>query len=376
MSTPIRIRRMILREIRMPLVEVFTISSGTESDRRALLIEVTDDDGVSAWGECVAFDQPNYSAETIETAAIAIERWLGPRVIGRTFEDPREVLPALRRGVEGHFMAKAGVEMAIWALVAEKRRVSLATLLGGVRKRIEVGISLGIQDSPEAIAARAERAVADGYRRIKLKIKPGKDVEYVRAARRALGDHVKLSVDANAAYTLADMDHLQKLDEFGLLMIEQPLRAGDILRHAALAKRLRTPICLDESITCVDEAEDAIACGAARLINIKPGRVGGLAESIAIHDASRARGVPNWCGGMLETGIGRAMNVALASLENFSLPGDISPSARYWQKDVVFPEWTMDANGFIDVPFDRPGLGVAVDMDRIDAGAVWRIVVK
>jgi O-succinylbenzoate synthase len=212
-----------------------------------------------------------------------------------------------------------------------------------------------------------EAAVAEGYRKIKVKIRPGQDVAYVRAVRAALGDAISLMADANSAYTLADADRLAELDEFGLIMLEQPLGDDDIVRHAALQRRLATPICLDESITSVDRAEDMIQLGSGRIVNIKPGRVGGFAASRAIHDLCAEAGLPVWCGGMLESGIGRAYNVALASLPNFSLPGDLSPSARYWAQDVVTPEWTMDADGMVRVPREQPGLGVAVDTDRIDA---------
>jgi O-succinylbenzoate synthase len=263
-------------------------------------------------------------------------------------------------------MARAALEMGAWALAAEQEGIPLAKKLGGTRERIATGISLGIQDSPAAIVKRAQAAYAQGYRKIKLKIQPGQDVEYVRAVREALGSAVHLMADANSAYTLADADHLAQLDEFGLIMIEQPLGRDDVVRHATLQRRLRTPICLDESITDLDRAEDMIALGAGRIINIKPGRVGGFTTAKAIHDLAQSHGIPVWCGGMLESGVGRAYNVALASLPNFSLPGDLSPSARYWERDVVTPEWTMDREGMVRVPLDRRGIGVTVDVDRID----------
>jgi O-succinylbenzoate synthase len=263
-------------------------------------------------------------------------------------------------------MAKAAIEMGSWALAALRDGVPLATLLGGTRDRVPTGISIGIQASPEALVARATRALADGYGKIKVKIQPGADVDYVRAVREALGDGVHIMADANSAYTLADADHLAQLDALDLLMIEQPLGRDDLRRHAELQRRLRTPICLDESITDVERCEDMIALGAGRIVNIKPGRVGGFTESIAIHDLCRASGIPVWCGGMLESGIGRAYNVALASLPNFSLPGDLSPSARYWERDIVRPEWTMDADGMVAVPRAGAGIGVTPDLDRID----------
>ena len=362
----LRIEKIVLREIRLPLREPFRISSGVVSERRILLLEVTDEAGAVGWGECVAMEQPNYSAETIDTAWWAIREWVSPRVIGRRFGHPREVFPALEENFRGHRMAKAAVEMACWALAARLEGVSLAELLGGTRDRIPTGISLGIQPNPSALVEKARSALATGYRKIKIKIKPGADVEYVRAVREVLGRDAHLMADANSAYTLDDADHLAELDELELMMIEQPLAPGDLVRHATLQRRLRTPICLDESITDVESAEDMIALGSGRIINIKPGRVGGFTSSIAIHDLCVEKGIPVWCGGMLESGIGRAHNVALASLPGFTLPGDLSPSARYWERDIVTPEWTMDGEGMVRVPRDRPGIGVAVDRDRID----------
>jgi o-succinylbenzoate synthase len=262
--------------------------------------------------------------------------------------------------------------MGVWALHAERAGVALAALLGGTRDRVDVGISLGIQPAPADLARRAARALAEGYRRIKLKVAPGADVEFVRAVREQLGPDAPVMVDANNAYTLRDAPLLQQLDAFGLLMIEQPLDAEDLVSHAELQRLLATPLCLDESITSPDRARDMIALGSGRIVNIKPGRVGGLAASLEIHDICARRGVPVWCGGMLESGIGRAYNVALASLPNFSLPGDISPSARYWERDVVSPEWVMDESGTVEVPRGTAGIGVAVDRDRIDDLTVRR----
>ena len=263
-------------------------------------------------------------------------------------------------------MAKAAVEMGCWAVAAQQASVSLSSILGGTRDRVQTGISLGIQRTPEALADKAMVARAQGYRKIKLKIKPGADVEFVRAVREALGPDADIMTDANSAYTVDNVRHLEKLDRFGLIMIEQPLGPEDLVRHAALQRRLRTPICLDESITDVERAEDMIALGSGRIINIKPGRVGGFTSSKRIHDLCQANSIPVWCGGMLESGIGRAHNIALASLPNFTLPGDLSPSARYWERDIVTPEWTMDAEGMVAVPLERPGIGVEVDRDRID----------
>ena len=368
----IRIQSITLREIRLPLREPFQISSGVCTERRIGLLQLSDGDGTAAWSECVAGEEPNYSPETIDTAWHAIVEWVAPRVLGRTFHDPRAVHPELERDFRGHNMAKAAVEMGAWALAAERDGVPLARLLGGTREKVAVGISLGIQATPERLVEKARLALDAGYRKVKIKIKPGCDVDYVRAAREALGPDAPLMVDANNAFTMDDADCLLLLDGLGLMMIEQPLAWDDVVRHRELQSRLRTPICLDESITSVDRAADMIALGSGRVVNIKPGRVGGFAQSLAIHDLCARHEVPVWCGGMLESGVGRAHNVALASLPNFTKPGDVSPSARYWERDVVTPEWTMDAEGFVRVPLDRPGIGVTVDVDRVEDLTVRR----
>jgi O-succinylbenzoate synthase len=365
MSEPFRIRRITLREIRLPLRETFRISSGSTETRRICLLKLTDADGISAWAECTAGELPNYSPETIDTAWLAIAEWLAPRLLDRELRTPEEVHAVLERDLRGHNMAKAAVEMGAWALNAERRAVSLTAVLGGTRAKIATGISLGIQESPEALARAARDAAAQGYRRIKCKIAPGADLEYVASARKALGPGFPLMADANAAYTLEDAAQLAKLDQHELLMIEQPLASDDLVRHAELQRRMKTPICLDESITGVAKAEDMLSLGAGKIINIKAGRVGGLAQAKAIHDLCKAQGMPVWCGGMLETGIGRAYNVALAALAGFTIPGDVSPSARYWERDIVTPEWTME-DGMVAVPYSRPGLGIAVDCDRVD----------
>jgi O-succinylbenzoate synthase len=372
----IHIESMTLREISLALKEPFQISSGTQSLRRILLVELRGADGGDGgvgWGECAAAEFPNYGPETIDTCWHAIREWVAPRVLGRSFAGPEEVHPALDLNFRGHNMAKAAVEMASWEMAARLEGVSLSRKLGGTRDRIKVGISLGIQASPEALVARARAALERGYRKVKIKIKPGADLDYVRAAREELGPEAPLMADANNAYTLDDADRLEALDALGLMMIEQPLAWDDLMRHAELQKRLKTPLCLDESITGVDRAADMIALGSGRIVNIKPGRVGGFVPSIAIHDLCAAHGIPVWCGGMLESGVGRSHNVALASLPNFTLPGDVSPSERYWERDVVTPEWTMDREGTIAVPVDRPGLGTEPDLNRIDDLTVRRI---
>ncbi|HJR62770.1 MAG TPA: o-succinylbenzoate synthase [Gemmatimonadaceae bacterium] len=375
----IRIDHIALREIRLPLKEPFRISSALVSDRRILLLELSDGDGSSVWSECVAGEGPHYSPETIDTAWMAISEWVMPRVRGVEFARPDDVSPVLDRDFRGHNMAKAAVEMGAWALDAVRAGVPLAQRVAEargerreVRHTIETGISLGIQADPAALVERAAAARAAGYRKIKIKIAPGADVEYVSAVRRALGPEAPLMADANSAYTLNDASHLARLDELDLVMIEQPLAHDDLVRHAELQRRLRTPLCLDESITSVARAEDMLTLGSGRVINIKPGRVGGFTPSVAIHDLCRAQQVPVWCGGMLESGIGRSYNVALASLPGFTIPGDLSPSARYWARDVVTPPWEMNPRGEVRVPLDRPGLGVDVDVDRIDDLTVRR----
>ena len=361
----IHLTSITLREIRLPLKEPFRISSGLTTERRIALLELCDATGTMMWSECVAGEAPNYSSETIDTAWLAITEWLAPRVIGKTIESPGDVFRILDEDIRGHLMAKAAIEMGVWGLEATRLGMPLSKLLGGTRREIDVGISLGIQSSPDALAARVVKALGEGYRKVKIKIMPGSDVEFVRAARKAAGSRAPLMADANNAYSLDDADHLAQLDELDLMMIEQPLAHDDLVRHAQLQRRLRTPLCLDESITSLDRARDMATLGSGRIVNIKPGRVGGLASSLAIHDFCESNGIPVWCGGMLESGIGRAYNVALASLSNFVKPGDVSPSSRYWTKDIVTPEWTMTDRGTMVVP-DGAGIGVDVDRNRID----------
>ena len=366
------LREVALREIALQLKEPFRISSGVVSHRRILLVELTDGDGNKVWAECVAGEAPNYSSETVDTAWLVIRQWVAPRVLGQSFRGPEEVFPALEQDFRGHRMAKAGVEMGMWALAALREGKSLSRYLGGTRDDIATGISIGIQETPAGLVDKARAALAQGYRKIKLKIKPGSDLAFVGAVREALGPDAPLMADANNAYTLSDADTLVKLDAFHLVMIEQPLAWDDVVQHAELQRRLKTPICLDESITGLDQARNMVALGSGRIINIKPGRVGGFAASRAIHDFCAQHQIPVWCGGMLESGVGRAYNVALASLPNFLLPGDLSPSARYWERDIVTPEWTMSPNGMVRVPRDVPGIGVSVDADRVENLTVRR----
>jgi O-succinylbenzoate synthase len=362
----IQLVRLTLREIHLPLKEPFRISSGVVANRRIMLLEIEDADGTTMWSECVAGETPNYSSETVDTAWLTTVEFIAPRVLNTKYNAPEDVHPALEHNFRGHHMAKAAVEMGVWALIAEKEGVPLAKRIGGTRESIATGISLGIQASPAALVERVGRSLAEGYQKVKLKIEPGHDIEYVRAVREAFPS-APLMADANNAYTLADSARLAELDAFNLMMIEQPLSHDDLVRHAELQRALRTSICLDESITSLERAEDMLTLKSGRIINIKPGRVGGFHQSRAIHDLCKRNEIPVWCGGMLESGVGRAYNVALASLPGFTKPGDVSPSARYWERDIVTPEWTMDAKGMVQVPLGRSGIGVDVDANRIDA---------
>lgn len=359
-----RLDSVTLREIRLPLKEPFRISSGEVRERRIMLLELHDAGGAVAWSECVAGEAPNYSSETIDTAWPIIEHFVAPRVLGRELDHPGAVHEILEKDIRGHNMAKAAIEMGLWGLASVIAGEPLSRFIGGTREHVEVGISLGIQASPERLVEKARSAIAEGYRKVKIKIEPGHDVDWIAAVRKALGPGAHLMADANNAYTLDDVDRLRQLDAFGLMMIEQPLAHDDLVRHAELQKSLDTPICLDESITSLERAQDMVTLHSGRIVNIKPGRVGGFTAAIAIHDFCQEKGIPVWCGGMLESGVGRSYNVALASLPNFSVPGDISPSARYWARDIVTPEWTMK-DGCVTVPRDRPGIGVDVDVARV-----------
>ena len=357
----VRIDRIELRLLGLPLVRFFETSFGRVHERSFVLVRV-EGEGEQGLGECVADADPYYSAETNRTAWHVLAEFLAPLVLGRTFDHPREVFDALRI-VRGHNMAKAALEMAAWDLYARQRGEPLASVLGGNRSRIESGVSIGIQDSLDELVERVEIERAAGYRRVKIKIKPGWDVEAVARIRDACGD-IPLMVDANAAYNLADAGHLASLDRFGLMMIEQPLEYDDVRDHACLQAQLETPICLDESIHSVRVAEEALDLGACRIVNVKPGRIGGHGQSIRLHDLCRSRGVPVWHGGMLESGIGRAHNIHLSTLPNFTLPGDVAASRRYYAPDLIDPEIEVASDGTIAVP-TGPGIGVHVVDERV-----------
>jgi o-succinylbenzoate synthase len=318
----------------------------------------------------VAEAHPYYSSETTETAWHIITEFLAQRVVGRTFEHPRDVFPAMAR-VRGHNMAKAGVEMAAWDLYARTLGKPLSAVLGGTRDRIASGVSIGIQDSLDQLVAKVEKELAAGYRRIKIKIKPGWDLNAVEAVRAKFPD-IQLMVDANAAYSVTDGAHLAKLDRYKLMMIEQPLEYDDVMDHVQLQKEIATPICLDESIHTVRIARDAIEAKACRIINVKPGRIGGHGESIRLHDLCQAHGIPVWHGGMLESGIGRAHNIHLASLPNFTLPGDIAASKRYYVPDLIEPGIEVSSDGTIPVP-TGPGIGVTIVEERVQAATLRQI---
>jgi o-succinylbenzoate synthase len=368
----VKIERLELRLLKLPLVHFFETSFGRIDDKHFILVRV-DGDGATGYGECVAEVDPYYSAETNETCWHIISDFIAPRVIGARFAHPREVFPALK-SIRGHNMAKAAVEMAAWDLHAKQHGEPLCRTLGGSRDRIASGVSIGIQPSLADLVATVERELAAGYRRIKIKIKPGWDLDAVRAVRARFPD-ILLMVDANAAYTLRDADHLAQLDAFNLMMIEQPLDYDDVADHAQLQRRLKTPICLDESIKSVGIARDALAAGACRIINIKPGRMGGFAESIRLHDLCASHGIPVWHGGMLESGIGRAANIHLSTLANFTLPGDVAASRRYFDPDLIEPPIEVASDGTIAVPA-APGIGVVIREDRVAQATIRQAVLE
>lgn len=361
-----RVEAVELTVVRLPLVRPFETSFGRVASREFVLVQVRAD-GATGWGECVADADPYYSAETTITAWLILTKYLVPAVLGRTLGHPREAAGLWRR-VRGHQMAKASLEMALWDAHARLTSRPLCEVLGAAARPIPAGVSIGIQPSLDALVERVGAELADGYRRIKIKVKPGWDRAPVEAIRARFGD-VPLMVDANAAYTAAEATTLTALDEFNLMMIEQPLGYDDLVQHAHLQAALRTPVCLDESITGPEAAADALELGACRVINIKPGRMGGHGPSLAVHDLCRQRGVPVWHGGMLESGVGRAHNLHLSSLPGFTLPGDVAASRRYFVPDLIDPPIELGAGGCIAVP-PGPGIGVTPVPDRIRAAAV------
>ena len=357
-----KIEAIILREIRMRLKSPFETSFGVMQDRRIILVEVIAD-GVSGWGEVTSTEGPFYNSETTDTAWHIISDFIAPALIGKSLTTATE-FATLVSGIRGHEMAKAGVENAIWDAEAHQKGVSLSKLLGGTRVEIVCGVSIGIRPDPAALVNKVEEEVLRGYNRIKLKIKPGRDLGFVSAVRHAFPE-IQLSVDANCAYQLEDALHLKKFDDFRLLMIEQPLQWDEIHSHAKLQAQLQSPICLDECITHARHAFTAITWCACRVVNIKLGRVGGHTEARRVHDICSTHGIPVWCGGMLESGIGRVHNVAMSTLPGFTLPGDVSASQRYWDEDIIEPEVEVTTRGTIHVP-QTPGIGHKVRSKLVD----------
>src|ERR1700757_2264120 len=357
-----KIEAITLREIHMPLVHFFETSFHRLYHRRILLVTVHSE-GVDGWGESVVGEDPFYSSEWVDSAWPTLTQYLIPALLGQQIDSGREC-PALFAKVRSHRMAKAALENALGDAEAQVGQMPLWKLLGGTRREIPCGVSIGIQDSLEQLLEKIQTELAAGYRRIKIKVKPGWDLNVLERIRARWAD-ITLSCDANSAYTLDQVEHLRKFDQFNLLMIEQPLWNDDIYYHARLQKELRTAICLDESIESARVAAAAVETGACRIINIKVGRVGGFSEALAIHDLCQSQGIPVWCGGMLETGIGRAHNIALSTLPNFRLPGDVSASKRYWKEDIIDPEVEVSPQGMISIS-DRPGTGYSVKSDLIE----------
>ena len=367
-----RVEAVTLRRLQMRLKAPFETSFGATQERSVLLIELQAD-GLTGWSEITAMEAPTFNPETVSTSTIIVREVLVPAVLGKAFQSADE-LPAAFAHIRGHEMARAGIENALWDVEAQQRNVPLFRLLGGTRTEIPCGVSIGLQASPEVLREKVAVEVSAGYQRIKLKIKPGKDLDFVRTIRKTF-PQATLSVDANSAYTLQDTDHLKRFDEFNLLMMEQPLWWDDIYSHSKLQKALRTSLCLDESIQHIRDAATAIELGAARIINIKLGRVGGHSSAREMQAYCLSKNIPVWCGGMLESGVGRAHNIAVSSLPGYTLPGDVSASKRYWDEDNIEPEVEVSPQGTIRIP-EKPGLGYHVRRDLIERRTVeketWR----
>ena len=362
-----------LREIRLPLVHFFETSFGRTTERRIVLARVTDANGGEGWGECTAGEGPFYSDEWTETAWATLTEFLGPMMLGNEFENAAHAFKRMKP-VRGHRMAKATLETACWDLEAKNAGAPLWKHLGGTRSEIACGVSIGIQDTPDALIEKIRKEVDAGYQRIKIKIKPGWDLKIIERVRKEFPD-IRLMADANSAYKLSDVPLFQQLDKFNLMMLEQPLAHDDIFDHSALQSQIQTPVCLDESIRSAEDATHAIALESCRIINVKLGRVGGHAEAKRIERVARDNEIPIWCGGMLESGIGRAHNIAMSTLVGFTLPGDVSASARYWEQDIIDPPVTVSARGTIKAP-EAPGIGFKVNVARIEALTVRRETIK
>lgn len=367
-----KIESLTLHHISMPLVAPFETSFGRETDRQCIIIALHAD-GLTGYGECVATRDPGYNYETTGTAWHIIKEFIAPLVLGQDVADAQDFQKRVD-GIRGHHLAKAGVEMALWDLHGKRDGTSLRKIFGGTREKVDVGVSIGIQKSADALVRTVASYLNDGYRRVKIKIKPGREVEETVAVRRAYPD-LRLQVDANSAYTLESAEVLKAVDDLDLLLIEQPLFEDDIWDHRKLQAEFNTPICLDESVVSPRHARYALEMGACKIINIKPARVAGLSQGIAIHDYCYERSVPVWCGGMLETGIGRASNLALASLPGFILPGDISASDRYYARDITNERFVLNSDSTITVP-DQPGLGVTIDEAALQEFTLSTITLK
>ena len=362
-----KIERVRLRQIRMPLKHFFETSFGRTTERQILLVELVSD-GVSGWGEVTAGEKPFYNEEWTEASWLLLRDYVAPAVAGRDLASAEAVAP-LTSGIRGHRMARGGLEAAAWDLEARLNGNPLWRQIGaGARREIPCGVSIGIQNSVEQLLEKIQTEVSAGYQRIKIKIKPGWDIQVLERVRERFPS-IRLMADANSAYTLADIDHLKQLDRFYLMMVEQPLAHDDIIDHAVLQSKIETPVCLDECIRSAHHAEQAVRLNACRIINIKLGRVGGFAEARRVHDVAEAAGIPVWCGGMLEAGIGRAHNIALSTLPNFVLPGDVSASQRYWARDIIVPEVETTPNGTICLG-DDPGFGYQLDRDFLESVTV------
>ena len=360
-ENPLIIKEVMIRHLKMQLNSPFSTSFGTITDKEFLLLEVKDELGRIGWGESVAFVAPWYTEETLKTTWHMLEDFLIPLILNKEIKHPDEV-GRLFATVRKNYMAKSAIEGAVWDLYAQSKNQSLTEALGGKKDKIEVGISIGIQPTIEQQIAVVNQAIKDGYKRIKVKIKPGWDVNVIRALREEF-PNLPMMADANSAYTLNDVDLLKELDKYNLMMIEQPLAHDDIIDHAILQKQIKTPICLDESIQSLEDARKAIELGSCKIINIKIGRVGGISEAKRIHDYCEDKGIPVWCGGMLESGIGRAQNIALTTLSNFTLPGDTAGSSHYWKRDIIQPEVIVE-DGYINVP-KKSGIGYEPDLEAI-----------
>ncbi len=358
------IKTIELTEINLPLVHFFETSFGRTYERRIILVRVEDVDGAEGWGEITCGESPGYSDEWTDAAWVTTEKILAPMVVGKEVENASQIFDLMKRA-RGHRMSKSGIETACWDLEAKKLGVPLWRHLGGVNQEIECGVSIGIQDSVLELFDKIETELAAGYKRIKIKIAPHWDYEVIKAVREKFGD-ILLMGDANSAYTLADIDKLRSLDEFDLMMLEQPLSHDDIIDHAELQRQIMTPICLDEPIKSPDDARKAIELKSGKIINLKNGRVGGHAQSKKIEEICRLAGMPVWCGGMLESGIGRAHNIAISTLAGYTMPGDVSASKRYWHEDIIEPEVIVSSTGTITAP-EKPGIGFEIKRDRIDA---------